>query len=316
MIKLEDDFYKEEIRCGFRVTEKRKRVWAVLLNMLHEFDTFAKKYNLKYYAGYGTLLGAVRHKGFIPWDDDVDVVMTRDEYMKMESYAREYFTGKEIGGRRLVFEDAYSENGVIKSYFSKIRDCETTMAEPGMVKNGTWAGISLDIFPIDAMYDGTEGTLKNSLIRSELWLGFVHGAKGGVEAIKHILGGESILGDVLLGRICSLSMDERMRMFENHSLSMWGSSKRVGDMITDLKYNGERNSDLSSWQGTCELPFEDMMLPTPIGWDAILSAEYGDYQEFVMGGSGHENSFYDPMTPFEEYRSGIKKIPADWDGSL
>ncbi len=315
MIKLEDDFYKEEIRCGFRVTEKRKRCWAVVLNLLHEFDIFANEYNLKYFTGFGTLLGAVRHKGFIPWDDDIDIVMTRDEYMKMGPYAREYFNGREIGGRRLVFEDAYSENTVLKSYFSKIRDCETTMAEPFMVNNGTWAGMSIDIFPVDAMYDGTDETLKNALIRSELWLSFVQGHKG-IDSIKEILGGESILGDSLLSRICALPMDERMRMFENHSLSMWGKSKKVGDMIKNLISNGQMDSKFSSWQESCRLPFENTEVPAPAGWDDILSALYGDYNEYVIGGSGHDNSFYDPDTPFEEYAAGMKTIPEDWDGSL
>ena len=61
-------FYKEEIRSGFLVTEKRKKVWAVELQMLEKLDEVCKKYNLTYYAYYGTLLGAVRHQGFIPWD--------------------------------------------------------------------------------------------------------------------------------------------------------------------------------------------------------------------------------------------------------
>lgn len=72
-------FYKEEIRSGFLVTEKRKKVWAVELKMLEKLDEVCKKYNLTYYAYYGTLLGAVRHQGFIPWDDDIDINMQRKD---------------------------------------------------------------------------------------------------------------------------------------------------------------------------------------------------------------------------------------------
>ncbi|ETP72445.1 LPS biosynthesis protein [Lachnospiraceae bacterium JC7] len=315
MIQLGEDFYREEIKCGFKVTSKRKRCWAVLLNMLKEFDAFAKKYSLKYYVGYGTLLGAVRHKGFIPWDDDVDVVMLRDEYMKMSKFAREYFSGRVINGRRIVFEDAYSVNTVKKTYFSKLRDYETTMAEQYMIRHGKFAGISVDIFPIDAMYDGTDEMLRNTLIRSELWLSWVHGIEG-FEELKKVLQGPSVLGDELLRKICSMSSDERMRLFENHALSMWGKSKKVGDYIENIKYMGRRDSELSSWENTCLLQFENLMVPAPAGWDEILHAEYGDYNEYVMGGSEHENSYYDPDTPFQEYIDERKCLPHDWNGLL
>lgn len=62
-----ESFLKEEIRSGFPVNEKRKKVWAVELELLQKFDEVCRKYNLTYYAYYGTLLGAVRHQGFIPW---------------------------------------------------------------------------------------------------------------------------------------------------------------------------------------------------------------------------------------------------------
>ena len=84
-------FYKEEIRSGFLVTEKRKKVWAAELQMLEKFDEICQKHNLTYYAYYGTLLGAVRHQGFIPWDDDIDVVMFRDDYEKFQAIAPEEF---------------------------------------------------------------------------------------------------------------------------------------------------------------------------------------------------------------------------------
>jgi hypothetical protein len=64
------------------VSEKLRKTWDVELRMLDEIDRICKKYNLRYYIVHGTLLGAVRHKGFIPWDDDVDIAMLRADYEK------------------------------------------------------------------------------------------------------------------------------------------------------------------------------------------------------------------------------------------
>ena len=315
MIRLDEGFYKEEILCGFRVTEKRKKCWSVLLNMLQEFDTFAKEFSLQYFVGFGTLLGAVRHNGFIPWDDDIDIVMKRDEYMRMEGYARDYFNGRELRGRRLLYEDAYNDEAVIKSYFSKIRDLRTTIAEPSMRKNGVFSGISIDIFPLDAVSDGTNELAIKSRMRAELWLCFIHGVNY-KKIFNELFNGQSILKDELLFRISNLPMKERFRMFEDFSLSMWGKSNIVGDLIENLNLNGKRDNDLSWWQEEKYLPFENLMVPVPSGWNNVLSAEYGDYKEYVKGGSAHENSFYDPDTPFSEYQNGNIKIPDDWRGEL
>ena len=70
------------MRSGFLVTSHRKKLWNVQIGLIKEFERICKKHNIKWFAFYGTLLGAARHKGFIPWDDDVDVAMLRPDYNK------------------------------------------------------------------------------------------------------------------------------------------------------------------------------------------------------------------------------------------
>ena len=84
------DINCDEIRDGFLVTQSRKKIWNKSLEIWSVLDRICQKYNIRYYADYGTLLGAVRHKGFIPWDDDLDFVMFRQEYERfLECAAKE-----------------------------------------------------------------------------------------------------------------------------------------------------------------------------------------------------------------------------------
>lgn len=84
------DFFTEEYKCGFKVDVLRKKVWAIEIDLLLEFDRVCKMHGLRYFLAFGSLLGAIRHQGFIPWDDDMDVVMPRDDYQKLWMYADDF----------------------------------------------------------------------------------------------------------------------------------------------------------------------------------------------------------------------------------
>ena len=90
-IVLPDGFLNEEVRCGYTVTKQMKEVWAVELDMLEKLLSVCKKHDIKIFASGGTMLGAVRHQGFIPWDDDIDMMMFRDDYEKLCKVAQEEF---------------------------------------------------------------------------------------------------------------------------------------------------------------------------------------------------------------------------------
>ena len=83
-------FLQEETVCEFFVDSTRKKIWAIELDILIEFDRICKKHGLKYFLMCGTLLGAIRHKGFIPWDDDIDVAMPRDDFNKLNTLQDEF----------------------------------------------------------------------------------------------------------------------------------------------------------------------------------------------------------------------------------
>ena len=87
---MNSDFFKEEVREGFCISAEMKKVWAVEMKVLSFVISVCKKYDIPYFADYGTLLGTVRHKGFIPWDDDIDICLKRSDYMHLiEAFKKE-----------------------------------------------------------------------------------------------------------------------------------------------------------------------------------------------------------------------------------
>ena len=129
----------EEIRCWFKVSSNRKKVRNIQLGLLEEVKRICKKHGLRYYADSGTLLWAVRHKWFIPWDDDIDLIMFRDDYDKFISIAP-----KEL-------HEPYILQANYCGWFAKLRN-ESTLALDDYDRDVDYlGGISLDIFPLDYM---------------------------------------------------------------------------------------------------------------------------------------------------------------------
>ena len=136
-----DQFYSEEIRCGYTVTSKQKKVWAVELDLLNEFDRVCRNNNIQYFASMGTLLGAVRHKGFIPWDDDLDVCIFRDDFMRLCALSKEFKSP-------YFLQTALSDRKYFCGY-ARLRNSTTT----GVISNNASPeynnGIFIDIYVLD-----------------------------------------------------------------------------------------------------------------------------------------------------------------------
>lgn len=287
-MNFDPSFYREETRCNFVVTEKRKKIWAVELAILEKFDQVCKKHHLTYYAYYGTLLGAVRHQGYIPWDDDIDIAMFRDEYDKFQKIAPQEFSDP------YFYQSPYNDNRLCT--FPKIRDSRTTAIEfdePNLNQ-----GIFIDIFPLDDAPDGTPTLTNIYKIQLLIWCSVVNPRA----LYERLLQGEKFLlsQDVILD-LLNMDIHQRIKTFESFNLSHFGQSELVTD-ITNIVANHPYKPLKREWFQKIEyLPFENIKIPVPAEYDKILTTLYGDYHQMIQGGSDHENIILDPDISYKDF---------------
>ena len=144
---LSDRFWQSEILDGVYVSAELKKIWAVNLELLNVFEKFCREHEIRFFIGYGTLLGAFRHQGFVPWDDDVDILMFRKDFERLkllwQEFSYPYFLQNEL-----------SEPGFWYRGMMKFRRSDTAcLTEHCYQKRGMNQGIALEIMPLDEVSD-------------------------------------------------------------------------------------------------------------------------------------------------------------------
>lgn len=237
---------------------------AIELDILKEFHSFCVEHQIHYFISHGTLLGAIRYKGFIPWDDDVDVLVPREDYEKLLSVYPDNIRYHLI---------AHEKNKDYLYPFAKLYDTSTHKVENNL-DNGIDHGLAIDIFPLDHWDDDLEKAKQESKRQRKnmFRLGLSklqkpdsrHPAKRFVKGILMIpckLRGSAYYVEKLIQGA--------------HKPDQTGS-RYMGGKAWNVY--GERDIlPAEVFEEAIELEFEGERFFAPIGYDAFLTSLYGDY---------------------------------------
>lgn len=249
------------------MNEEIRRVKKVELEILQEFMRVCEKMNLRWYAGYGTVLGAIRHGGFIPWDDDVDVVMPRKDYDIFCKKAQEYFPDNYFI-QTLETEEEYYQP------FAKVRRSDTTFWEEGSAKDHINHGIYMDIFPLDGYPTGWVAE-KVFMIKRIVYDNFLY--QGG--RYKELQGYRKVFA--ILYRLVKGTLTRKEAAMKKTKLVTavpYDESKMVSCMVADTPKAEAVSVDVYG-EGR-KVQFEDIDMIVPTKCEEYLEKLYGDYMQF------------------------------------
>lgn len=242
-----------------------REVQLAELDMLSEFDRICQTENLRYSLAGGTMLGAVRHKGFIPWDDDIDVCMPRPDYEKLVSV----FSDKKISDRYYFTEDR--GKGAINP-FLKMQDKDICLQNEGIKEvSNLW----IDIFPVDGL-PAEDEKLAKIYKKSALYRRII--VFGKMKKLKYYQGTHSKFYAFLVKIFVSLyGVKRAIKKSEKYAQRYdYDKCDNVGIITWGCYGVGERVSKREYEQFT-KMEFEGREFSVMGCWDSYLHGIYGDY---------------------------------------
>jgi len=235
------------------------------LKILLELDRVCKQIGVRYFLFSGTLLGAVRHKGFIPWDDDVDVAMVRNDYSKFIEEAPKVLNSN-------YFLQTVESDPDYPYVFAKVRNSTTTFIENNLSDLDINHGIYIDIFPLDGAPTGR--------LAQKIWWRIIS-LMDNIVLIKSSRIDKSRKGYgclKFLGKVMPISSKNlihfqqsicRIRKPETSKFLLFTTDPSV--KLNVVLYDKEWLKDVAY------IPFEGHEFPVPIGYDKVLTAMFKDY---------------------------------------
>ncbi len=292
---LPEEFLREEVRCEFRVDTERKKIWAIELDMLLKFDAVCRKHGLEYFLCGGSLLGAVRHKGFIPWDDDLDVEMFRPDYEKFLALSEEF-------EYPYFLQTPYTDKNAYFSY-AKLRNSNTTGLNKRFEFQDMNQGILMDIFPVDYVRGGVS---RQDFERIRALC---------IENGTYMRKSNPCLSEADKKRVREWSGRDPLQVYEEiQSIARRYEGQETEYCMLAVETMFDYDHKLmyaADYRDLVLCDFEGFEFPIPAGYDRILSICYGDYMKYPPveeRGAWHADSLiFEPDVPYRYFLAGYRR---------
>lgn len=304
---FDPSYFEGETRNDFYIRPMVKRAWAAQIEILKEIDTICKRHDIMYYAEWGTLLGAIRHQGFVPWDDDIDIGMRRKDFARFQHYANLELPD----GFKIITVHNFSP------YTQMIVRVVNTMeisTKPEFLErfHGCPYIVGIDIFISDNVpLNKTEEEIQLNLIRavdslSRKWDDPDMTEEEKADCVREI------------EELCNIKftdntpIPQQLLMLEDRLCAMyWDDETEYVTLMPKLAKMPDYKLPVSCYESTIEVPFENTTIPVPIGYHQVLTRRYRDYMVEKRGGGSHEYPFYlsQQHELFEAYKKFGIAIP-------
>ena len=296
-MKFDKSFFEAEVRDGFYVTSEMKQVCAAQLEVLNDVDNACRENGIQYFAEWGTLLGAVRHHGFIPWDDDMDICMKRPDYNRFLEIAEKIMPSN----YKIYNLKSHNNDG---NMVSRIINTDQISYDAEKLKkyHGVPYVIGLDIFPLDYISDNKED--------DELQSNVIVMISSIMNVIKSIQDNNVQLDEENLTQInmqlsqveniCGVTINREDDIVQQLNIlidRMCGIYREnEAEYITImLLWVGGKNYRFPKkyYDKAIRIPFENTTIPVPYAYDSILKKKYGDYMKLVHTWDSHDYPFFE-----------------------
>lgn len=288
---FDKSFFKGEEIDNFFVDSTMKRYWAASIETLEEIDKVCKKHGITWYADGGTLLGTVRHRGFVPWDDDMDIAMKRSDYELFLQIAQselpEHYMVLNSDSEKYWVNNAASVSNWDEDQYVTLETCR-------LVKyHGCPFPIGIDVFPLDYMYrDKQQEELRDRLLMG-IWYA--------IAAIDQELGENQIRQRVYtIETVAQFKLPDwngdykvlkrELRHFSDTVMQL--CPEEEADELAELRWfllgeYPEARFRKEWYKEVIYMPFHGFQMPVPREYDKILKGTYGDYMTPVQGTASH-----------------------------
>ncbi len=294
----------EETICDHKVTAQTKKIWAIELEMLDKFAEVCERHHLKWFVSGGTLIGAVRHQGYIPWDDDIDIHMLADDYEKFCQVASEEL-------QPFFWQEGRSEEGA-PPWHGKIRNSQTTGCTQWEYENFTPDmnhGIFIDVFPLSYIPADKKVHQKQikRLLRIAHCIGIFHWHRrrqmhpqDTPASFRHAI------------EYFFLHLFTSYRSLCEKYLETCNLQKEPTEFVGATSFGCTIERFIwpaNNYREMVDLPFMGGTVKGPIEWDACLRRQYGDYMVIKKGGALHTDITFDTETPYAVKFANGKTFP-------